>query len=67
MSGSEGRRLLILDAERRRHRLRLLRPGALTMDPRADYSLLSGEALCQYLLNENPDDLIIARGPMPFL
>ena len=67
MSGSEGRRLLILDAERRRHRLRLLRPGALTMDPRADYSLLGGEALCQYLLNENPDDLIIARGPMPFL
>jgi aldehyde:ferredoxin oxidoreductase len=67
MSASEGRRLLILDAKRKRHRLRLLRPATLAADPRADYSLLSGEALCQYLLYENPDDLIIARGPMPFL
>jgi len=63
----ESRRLLILDAGRRRYRLRLLRPATLTQDPRAEYFLLSGEALCQYLLQENPDALVIARGPLPFL
>ena len=58
---------MILDNKRRRWRLRVLRLGALATDPRADYSLLGGEALCQYLLKENPADMIIARGPMPFL
>lgn len=67
MRESEARRLLILDPVQRRHRLRLLRPGMLATDPRADYSLLSGEALCQYLLCENRNALVIARGPMPFL
>jgi aldehyde:ferredoxin oxidoreductase len=67
VSRSETRRLLILEPERRRHRLRLLRSGAGQADPRADYSLLSGEALCQYLLRETPGALVLARGPMPFL
>ena len=67
MGGTEVRRLLILDTQDKRWRLRALRPGALASDARADYLLLGGEALCQYLLRENPDDLIIARGPMPFL
>ena len=67
MSRPETRRLLYLNPEHRRHRLRLLRPGVLAKDPRADHSLLWGEALCQFLLRENPDDMIIARGPMPFL
>jgi aldehyde:ferredoxin oxidoreductase len=59
--------LLILDAERQRYRLRLLNPTSLDRDPRADYRLLGGEALCQYLLREDPEALVIARGPMPFL
>ena len=67
MSKSEVRRLLILEPERRRHRLRQLRPGGLAADPRADYSLLSGESLCQFLLRGTPGALILARGPMPFL
>jgi len=67
VKSAEPRRLLILDAGQRRYRLRLLRPATLTQDPRAEYFLLSGEALCQYLLRENPDALVIARGPLPFL
>ena len=67
MSGSETRRLLILEPERRCYRLRLLHPGKLASDSRADYSLLGGEALCQYLLRETPGALVLARGPMPFL
>ncbi len=66
MRGFEARRLLILEPARRRYRLRLLHPAALDKDPRAVYSLLGGEALCQYLLRENPDALVFARGPMPF-
>jgi aldehyde:ferredoxin oxidoreductase len=60
MRGVEPRRLLILDPERRRYRLRLLQPNA-------DDPLLSGEALCQSLLREDPGALVIARGPLPFL
>ncbi|NIV39952.1 MAG: hypothetical protein GWN58_64270, partial [Anaerolineae bacterium] len=67
MGRSEVRRLLIVDTERKRWRLRSLRPGASAADPHTDYSLLSGEALCQFLLRDNLDDLIISRGPMPFL
>ena len=67
MGRSEVRRLLIVDAKRRRWRLRSLRPNAMVADQRADYSLLGGEALCQYLLWENPQDMIIARGPIPFI
>jgi aldehyde:ferredoxin oxidoreductase len=65
--GVEPRRVLVLDPKQRRHRLRLLYPGRLDADPRANYLLLSGEALCQYLLREDPGALVIARGPMPFL
>jgi len=67
MRGVEARRLLIVEPERRRYRLRLLHPAALDKDPRAEYFTLSGEVLCQYLLREDPDTLVVARGPMPFL
>lgn len=60
MRGVEARRLLILEPERRLYRLRLLPPPA-------DLPLLSGEALCQNLLRQDPDALVIARGPMSFL
>jgi aldehyde:ferredoxin oxidoreductase len=66
MRGLEAR-LLILEPDQRRYRLRRLHPAALDTHPRADYSLLSGEALCQYLLREDPHVLVIARGPLPFL
>jgi len=61
------RRLLMLDTAERRFRLRTLRPSALEHDPREVYGPLSGEALCQYLLREDPQALVIARGPLPFL
>ncbi|MGD8398512.1 MAG: aldehyde ferredoxin oxidoreductase N-terminal domain-containing protein, partial [Anaerolineae bacterium] len=54
------RRLLVLDAARRRYHLRLLAPTA-------DVPLLGGEALCHVVLREDPGCLILARGPMPFL
>jgi aldehyde:ferredoxin oxidoreductase len=67
MRGVDARRLLILEPGRRRYRLRTLRPAVLDKDPRAEYLMLSGEALCQYLLCQDPDALVIARGPLPFL
>jgi aldehyde:ferredoxin oxidoreductase len=67
MRGLAERRLLILDTERKRYRLQLLNPSALEGDPRADYRLLGGEALCQYMLRKDPEVMVIARGPMPFL
>jgi aldehyde:ferredoxin oxidoreductase len=60
VKGLEPRRLLILEPGRRRYRLRLLEPSI-------DCFLLSGEALCQRLLREDPDIMVFARGPMPFL
>ncbi len=61
------RRLLIIDTAQRGFRLRTLRPSTLEHDPREAYGPLSGEALCQYVLREDPEALIIARGPLPFL
>lgn len=60
-------RILMLDAGQRRYWLRTLRSEQLRHDPREDYLLLGGEALCQYLLREDPHALILARGPLPFL
>ncbi len=61
------RRILILDGERRRYQLRRLRLEHLGQDPRENYLLLSGEALCQYLLREDPASMVVARGPLAFL
>ena len=65
-------RVLVIDAERQRYHLRTLRAGSVYHDPRDDYTLLGGEALCQFFLRENPgarraNTLVIARGPLPFL
>ena len=67
MGDLSARRLLMLDTKRRRYRLRLLNPVVLNQEPNADYLLLHGEALCHYLLREDPAAQIIARGPLPFL
>ncbi|MFN2282788.1 MAG: aldehyde ferredoxin oxidoreductase C-terminal domain-containing protein [Anaerolineae bacterium] len=65
-------RLLVIDAVQQQYHLRTLRTGNVYHDSRDDYTLLGGEALCQYILRENPDapragTLVIARGPLPFL
>ena len=60
-------KILVLEAATRRYRLRTLRPGNLDQDAPATYLLPSGEALCQYVLRENPEALVIARGPLAFL
>jgi aldehyde:ferredoxin oxidoreductase len=61
------RRLLLIDPLTQSWRLETLHVEALEKDPREDYFVLSGEALCQYLLRRDPGVLVIARGPMPFL
>jgi aldehyde:ferredoxin oxidoreductase len=60
-------RLLMIDAARQRYALRTLRAGSVYHDPRDDYTLLGGEALCQFILREDPGALVIARGLLPFL
>jgi aldehyde:ferredoxin oxidoreductase len=65
MRNERERRLLILDGKRRRYQLRTLRHDYV-QDPRKDYLILSGESLCQYLLQDS-GSLVIARGPLPFL
>ncbi len=61
------RRLLFIAPATRRWRLETLQVETLEKDARHDYFLLSGEALCQYLLRRDPEALIVARGPLPFL
>ena len=61
------RRLLIVDPSTQAWRLETLQVETLDKDPREDYFVLGGEALCQYLLRRDPSALVIARGPMPFL
>jgi aldehyde:ferredoxin oxidoreductase len=61
------RRLLLIDSAARRWRLETLQIETLDKDSREDYFVLSGEALCQYLLRRDRGVLVIARGPMPFL
>ncbi len=61
------RLLLVIDAARQSFWLRSLPVETLEKDPREDYFVLSGEALCQYLLREDPEAMVLARGPMPFL
>ena len=67
MRGAEQRRVLIVDGAQRRYRLRTLRPACLAQDSREAYFLLSGEALCQYLLREDQGAMVFARGPLVFL
>jgi aldehyde:ferredoxin oxidoreductase len=61
------RRLLLIDPAAGRWRLETLQVETLEKDPRQDYFVLSGEALCQYLLRRDPGALVIARGPLAFL
>lgn len=61
------RQILSIDSASQRWEIRTLEVESLVKDPREEYLVLSGEPLCQYLLRSDPDALIIARGPTPFL
>jgi hypothetical protein len=61
------RRLLLIEPAAQRWQLETLAVESLEKDPREEYLVLSGEPLCQYLLRRDPDALVIARGPTPFL
>ena len=67
MTSRGSRRILYLDPINRRYTYRrLIWHGPSDEDP-TDYTLLWGEALCQYILRQHPPALVIARGPLPFL
>jgi hypothetical protein len=61
------RRILRIEPATRRWQVETLTLESLEKDPREEYLVLTGESLCQYLLRGDPDTLVIARGPMPFL
>ena len=61
------RRILRIEPAALRWQVEMLQVESLEKDPREEYLVLSGEPLCQYLLRRDPDALIIARGPTPFL
>lgn len=61
------RRILLIEPAAQRWHLETLTVESLEKDPREAYLVLSGEPLCQVLLRRDPDALIIARGPTPFL
>lgn len=61
------RRLLVIDPLSRRWWLDTLRVETVKKEPREDYFVLSGEALCQYILRRDPAGMVIARGPLAFL
>jgi hypothetical protein len=61
------RRLLLANLAARSWKSETLQIETLDKDPCEDYFILSGEALCQYLLRRGHGTLVIARGPLPFL
>jgi aldehyde:ferredoxin oxidoreductase len=61
------RQILLIEPAEERWQLEKLEVESLDKDPRENYLVLSGEPLCQYLLRRDPETLIIARGPTPFL
>jgi len=61
------RQILLIDSASRQFQLETFAVESLEKDPREEYLVLSGEPLCQYLLRRDPETLIIARGPTPFL
>lgn len=61
------RRILLTNPASQSWWLETLTVETLEKDPREDYLVLSGEPLCQYLLRRDPNALVIAQGPLPFL
>lgn len=67
MTSSKTRRVLYLDPISRRYAYRRVGWSGPSDDDAADYTVLWGESLCQFILRRHPRALIIARGPLPFL
>jgi hypothetical protein len=61
------RRLLFINTKEKRCYYATLDTATCVKDPREDYLLFSGETLCQYLLRQHRESLIIAGGPLPYL
>ncbi|MGD8997885.1 MAG: aldehyde ferredoxin oxidoreductase N-terminal domain-containing protein, partial [Anaerolineae bacterium] len=61
------RRILRIDSVAQHWQLETLAVESQEEDPREKYLVLSGEPLCQYLLRRDPDAMVIACGPTPFL
>lgn len=60
----EKRYILKINAKDQSFMLEDIDPMILQKDAREDYTIFWGESLAQYLLRQNPHDLIIARGPL---
>ncbi|MBM3212195.1 hypothetical protein FJZ33_08245 [Candidatus Poribacteria bacterium] len=58
------RLILKIDSKKKSFELDDIDPANLNKDPRENYHILYGESLAQYLLRQNPDDMIITRGPL---
>ena len=56
--------ILKIDAGNRSFKLESIDPANLQKNDQEDYSIFWGESLAQYLLRQNPHDLVIARGPL---
>jgi aldehyde:ferredoxin oxidoreductase len=61
------RNVLFIDSATQQFQVETFDADSLEKDPREQYLVLSGETLCQYLLRQDPETLVIARGPTPFL
>jgi aldehyde:ferredoxin oxidoreductase len=61
------KRILIINSAARTWRLRTIQPGDLPAGMQFSIDLLSGEALAQFFLMEDPGQLVLARGPMVYL
>ena len=56
--------VLKINAKERSYILDDIDPAILNKDLRENYSVLWGESLAQYFLRQNPNDLVITRGPL---
>jgi aldehyde:ferredoxin oxidoreductase len=56
--------ILRIHASNRTFTIEDIDPANLQKDTRENYSIFWGESLAQYLLRQNPGDLVITRGPL---
>jgi len=56
--------ILKINAGRKSFTLEEIDPLSLQRGTQENYAILWGESLAQYLLRQNPDDMVIARGPL---
>ena len=56
--------ILKINAGKKSFALEEIDPLSLQRDTQENYAIFWGESLAQYLLRQNPEDLVIARGPL---